>query len=34
MANFAHINENNIVIDVIVIPNEYETEGQNYINNV
>jgi hypothetical protein len=34
MANFAHINENNIVTEVIVIPNEYEIEGQNYINNV
>jgi hypothetical protein len=33
MAHFAKI-ENNVVIDVIVIDNEFENEGQKYINEV
>lgn len=34
MAHFANINDNNIVTQVIVIDNEYEDNGQEYINNV
>lgn len=34
MANFANINENNEVVNVIVIEDQYENDGQNYINNV
>lgn len=33
MAHFAKINENNIVEWVIVIHNQYEDNGQEYINN-
>lgn len=32
MAHFAQIDENNTVINVIVISNDYETRGQEYIN--
>lgn len=32
MAHFAKINENNIVEEVIVIPNEQEHRGQEFIN--
>ena len=34
MAHFAHIDENNIVTNVIVIHNDHETNGQDHINNV
>jgi len=34
MAHFANIDENNIVTNVIVIHNDYETNGKDYINNV
>lgn len=32
MAHFAQVNENNVVTQVIVIPNEQEHRGQEYIN--
>lgn len=34
MAHFAQIDENNIVQQVIVISDEFESDGPNYINNV
>ena len=34
MAHFAHIDENNIVTQVIVISDEFEENGQEYINTV
>jgi hypothetical protein len=34
MAHFAHIDENNIVTQVISIHNDYEVNGQDYINNI
>ena len=34
MAHYAQIDSNNTVIQVIVIPDEYENNGQEYINNV
>lgn len=34
MAHFARIDENNIVQEVIVISDEFEQNGQDYINNV
>jgi hypothetical protein len=33
MAHFAEINENNEVIRVLVIPNEFEEDGQDYLAN-
>jgi hypothetical protein len=33
MAHFAQIDENNIVINVVVIPNEVEDRGQDYLAN-
>ena len=32
MAHFAKINENNIVENVLVVPNEQEHRGQEYLN--
>lgn len=34
MAHFAKINDDSIVENVIVINDEFENDGQNYINNV
>lgn len=33
MAHFAELNENNIVIRVIVVADEYETDGENWCHN-
>lgn len=33
MAHFAEVNENNQVIRILVIPNEFENEGENYLAN-
>ena len=32
MAHFAHIDENNIVTEVLVVPDEQEHRGQEYLN--
>ena len=32
MAHFAHIDENNIVTQVLVVPDEQEHRGQEYLN--
>ena len=34
MAHFALVNDNNIVETVIVVPNEYEENGQEYLNSL
>ena len=34
MAHFAEINDNSIVTRVLVVPNEEEADGQNYLANV
>jgi hypothetical protein len=34
MAHFANINNENIVVDVVVVPDEYENQGQEYLNNL
>ena len=34
MAHFANINENGIVVDVLVVADEYENNGQEYLVNV
>jgi hypothetical protein len=34
MAHFAQIDENNIVVRVLVVSDEYEDDGQNYLANV
>lgn len=33
MAHFAEINSNNIVLRVLVVPNEFENNGQDYLAN-
>ncbi len=33
MAHFAEIDENNKVLRVLVVPNEFETDGQKYLAN-
>jgi hypothetical protein len=33
MAHFAEINKDNVVIRVLVVPNEHENNGQNYLAN-
>jgi hypothetical protein len=33
MAHFAEVNENNIVTRVLVVPDEFENDGQNYLAN-
>jgi hypothetical protein len=33
MAHFAELDSNNIVLRVLVVPNEFETDGQNYLAN-
>ena len=34
MAHFAKIDENNIVVDVLVVPDEQEDRGQEYLNEI
>ena len=34
MAHFAKIDENNIVVDVLVVPNEEEHRGEEYLNEI
>jgi hypothetical protein len=34
MAHFAKIDENNIVVDVLVVPNEKEQIGEEYLNKI
>ena len=34
MAHFAQIDENNLVIKVLVVPDEHENDGQNYLENI
>ena len=31
MAHFAEIDENNFVVRVLVVPDEFESDGQNYL---
>lgn len=33
MAHFAEIDENNIVVRVLVVPDEFENDGENYLAN-
>jgi hypothetical protein len=34
MAHFAELDQNNIVLRVIVVPNEHEADGENWCNNL
>jgi hypothetical protein len=34
MSSFAKLDDNNIVIDVLIIPNEFDEEYLNYLNNI
>lgn len=34
MAHFAEVNDNNEVLRVLVVPNEFENDGQNYLSNI
>lgn len=31
MAHFAEIDSNNVVLRIVVVPNEFETDGQTYL---